>query len=251
MRKSLTLILIACDLAAAQPVFEVASIKVREGAPQWTVRTAGTRLTMESYSLFGLVKEAYNLQNYQFDYANAPAVVRSGETVYDIAAKAADGTTPTRYDFRVMLQTLLADRFQLKVHHELREMPIYALVVVKTGVKFKESAPDADPIAHIGFKDDSREYSLITAPKITMEGLANLLSPVDERPVINKTGLTGNFNIRLYNTPWFRMSRGGDPNPGEISVMTAVQEQLGLRLDPQKAMMDVMVVDHAESPTSN
>ena len=150
-----------------------------------------------------------------------------------------------------MLQSLLADRFQLKVHREPKEMPVYALVVGKNGPKFHASAPDADPIIHIGFTGTNNEYALVTMPKGTMSGLANLLGVVDGRPVLDKTGLDGIWNIKLYSTPEYKMGRGGELNTAEISIFTAVQEQLGLRLDAQKGMVEVLTVDHVEKPSEN
>ncbi len=84
-----------------------------------------------------------------------------------------------------------------------------------------------------------------------MESLATTIGLVDGRPVQNKTGLEGTWDIRLYNTPDYKMSRGGEPAPGEISILTALQEQLGLRLKPQKGMVPVLVVDHVAKPSEN
>lgn len=231
--------------------FEVASIRVRQGAPQWKFAISGTRLTIESYTLFGLVKEAYNLQNYQIQMSDKLPLLSSMDTLYDITAKAEGDSIPTRDEFRQMLQLLLADRFQLKVHREQKEMPVYMLVVGKNGPKFHASAPDADPQAHFGFSGANNEYGMATMPKTTMKGLADSLSPVQGRPVLDKTGLTGTWDIKLFNTPEYKMSRGPEPNPGELSIFTAVQEQLGLRLDPQSAMVEVLVVDRVEKPSDN
>lgn len=140
MRSATSLILIlAISGAAFGQTFEAASIRVRQGAPQWKFEISGTRLTIESYTLFGLVKEAYDLQNYQFQRTGAPALLMSNDTLYDITAKAEGDGTPTRDQFRQMLQALLADRFKLKVHREPVETAVYALIVGKGGPKFKPS----------------------------------------------------------------------------------------------------------------
>jgi uncharacterized protein (TIGR03435 family) len=231
--------------------FEVASVKVRQGAPQWKFAISGTRLTIESYTLFGLVREAYSLRNYQIQRTGAPPLLSSDDTLYDITAKADGDSTPTRDEFRQMLQSLLADRFRIKIHREQKEMPVYALVVGKNGPKFHASAPDADPQAHFGFSGANNEYSMATMPKTTMQGLADNLSPVQGRPVLDRTGLTGTWGIKLFSTPEYKMSRGPEPNPGELSILTAVQEQLGLRLEPQKATIEIFVVDSVEKPSEN
>jgi uncharacterized protein (TIGR03435 family) len=174
---------------------------------------------------------AYNLRNDQV--SRTTSLLTVGDTMYDIVAKAEGEGTPTRAEFRQMLQSLLADRFKLEVHREMKEMPVYALVVGKNGPKLKESAPDADPWAHTGVS--GRNYE-VTMPKATMEGLVKEISNAAflDRPVLDKTGLTGTYDIRLTYTPENRMSRGPEPDL-DVSIFTAVQEQLGLRLVQQKA----------------
>ena len=156
--------------------FEVASIKVGQGAPQWKFAISGTRLTIESYTLFGLLKEAYNLQNYQVQLTGASPLLLSQEILYDVNAKAEGEGNPTRDEFRQMLQSLLTERFPLKVHREPKEMSVYVLVVGKGGPKFHESAPDANPVGHIGFTGANNEYALTELPKTTMKSLAATIS---------------------------------------------------------------------------
>ena len=236
---------------ATPRAFEVASIRVREGAPQWKFAISGTRLNIESYTLFGLIKEAYKLENYQIQTDGASPLLLSTEILYDIVAKAEGDSTPTRDDFRQMLQTLLATRFQLKIHRAPKEMPVYALVVGKNGTKFHASVPDADPLIRVSFTGTNNEYALLTMPKTTMEGLADMIGLVQGRPVLDKTGLTGTWDIKLFSTPEYKMNRGPEPNSGELSILTAVQQQLGLRLEPQKGSVEVLVVDHVEKPSEN
>jgi uncharacterized protein (TIGR03435 family) len=231
--------------------FEVASIKVRQGAPQWKFAISGTRLTIESYTLFGLLREAYNVQSYRIQLAGAPPLLLSNDTLYDVIAKAEGEGNPARDDFREMLQSLLAERFRLKVHREPKEIPVYALVVGKGGPKFHASAPDANPAGHFGFTGPNNEYALATLPNTTMKGLADSLGLVEGRPVLDETGLAGNYEIKLYSTPEYKMSRGPESAPGELSILTAVQDQPGLRLEPQKRMIDMLVVDHVEKPSEN
>jgi len=229
--------------------FEVASVKVRQGAPQWKFAISGTRLTIESFTLYGLVKEAYNLENYQIQRTGAPALLLSNDILYDISAKAEGDGTPTRDEFRQMLQSLLADRFRMKVHREAAETPVYALLIGKDGPKFRESAPDA---ASAGGVRTSGSIYQWTLPRVTMNGLANTIGDAGlDRPVLDKTGLTGTWDIKLMYTPEFKMSRGPETDLSEISIFTAVQEQLGLRLEPQKAMVEILVVDSVQKPSEN
>ena len=120
------------------------------------------RLTITSYTLFALIQEAYNLQNYEIESVGANPLLASGDTLYDIAAKAQGDGTPTRDEFRKVLQSVLAERFQLKVHREIKETPVFDLVTDKNGPKLKGSTPGADP--QVRFAAKGPNY-LATMPK--------------------------------------------------------------------------------------
>lgn len=245
----LMLALYGSALGQPAPVFEVASIRVRQGAPQWKLNISGTRLTIESYTLFGLIQEAYNLQNYQIPETGANPLLRSADILYDITAKAQGDGRPTRDEFRQMLQSLLADRFRLKVHREMRKLPVYVLVVGGGGPKFRASAPDA--VAQTHFAASGPNYQA-TMPKASMDDLVNnVLTHVAGRPVFNKTGLTGTFDIKLTYKPESTIDHGPVSDLGEISIFTALEEQLGLKLEPQEEMVEFLVVDHVEKPSEN
>ena len=143
MRILFAVLFTAGALAQSSPLaFEVASVKPREGPyGRIGISTAGLRLTAEATNLRGLVMYAYDVRNFQV--ASSPAMLAAGDTPYDIVAKAPDGAVPTTAEFREMMRSLLADRFQLKLHREMRDAPVYALVVGKSRPKFKESASDA------------------------------------------------------------------------------------------------------------
>jgi uncharacterized protein (TIGR03435 family) len=243
------LMLAVSGVALGQPAFEAASIRVRQGAPQWKFDISGTRLTIESYTLFGLVIEAYHLPNFQIQMTGAPALMHSSDILYDITAKAAGDGAPTRDQFRQMLQALLADRFKLKVHREPLEMPVYALIVGKGGPKFKPSSPDADPTVRVSCLPNCSSNYVVTMPKGTMEGLARQLSA--DRPIVDQSGLVGTFDIKLTYRPDYTRSSGAEPDLNDINIFTAVQDQLGLKLEPRKAMIETLVVDHVEKPSEN
>jgi uncharacterized protein (TIGR03435 family) len=128
------------------------------------------------------------------------------------------------------------------------DTPVYALVVNKGGHKFKESDPDAPDASRV---EVSGPNFVWIYPKATMEQLALRIAGVDGigRPVVDKTGLTGTYAIKLTYTPEYRRRRGGDPT-GEITIFEAVQ-QLGLKLQPQNAPVEMLFVDHIEKPTEN
>lgn len=234
------------------PAFEAASIRVRQGAPQWKFAISGTRLTIESYTLFGLLQEAYNLQNYEVQNTGVPALFLSNDTLYDITAKAEGDGTPTRDQFRQMLQALLTDRFKLKVHREPVETPVYALIVGKGGPKFKPSSPNADPTVRFSCTSSNCSSNYVmTMPRGTMEDLTHALSGAGDRPVVDQTGLTGMFDIKLTYRPAYIKSSSPEPDLNDISIFTAVQDQLGLKLEPRKATIEILVVDSVEKPSEN
>jgi uncharacterized protein (TIGR03435 family) len=236
--------------AASLPSFEVAAIRPNPGP--WHVleeySSSGPRLTLEAYTIAELIEEAYDLKDYQVTLAEPHARPMMYDAFYNIAAKAEGDGTPTKDEFRQMLQTLLGQRFNLKFHRETKEMPVYALVVGKNGPKFKESAPDAAFSGYFGVNGRNQNMTLV---KVTMEFLADHISGNFgmDRPILNETGLTGTYDIKFEATPEFRIARGSEP--GAISVFTAVQEQLGLKLQPTKGPVKILVIDHVEKPSEN
>ena len=149
-------------------------------------------------------------------------------------------------DFRRMLKTLLADRFQLKAHFEKKETPVYALIVSKGGPKFSASTTGDHKLNGVNGRNQFLE-----ADRITMSALADAIwnGFVSDRPVIDNTDLTGTYKLRIEATPQFRIER--DPQPGDLSIFTAVQEQLGLKLEPTNSLLDALVVDSAQQPSPN
>jgi uncharacterized protein (TIGR03435 family) len=221
--------------------FEVASI--RENPGPWHVMSgyssSGARLTLEAWSVRGLIQEAFSLKRY------AVVTPPSSTTLfYDIAAKAEGDKTLTRAEFKQLLQRLLADRFGLRFHREMREIPVYAMVVARNGAKFKESDPEK-PFKAYGGVNGRNQY--MEYQQATMGMVADGIDV--DKPVIDKTGLSGKYDIRLEATPEFRI--GNNPQPDDIRVFDAIQQQLGLRLEAQKAQIEVLVVDHIDPPSAN
>jgi uncharacterized protein (TIGR03435 family) len=159
---------------------------------------------------------------------------------------------------RLMLQALLADRFHLTIHRESKELPTYALVVAKNGPKMPESAPESrGPAFRMGEPDK------LEATKVKTVQFTQVLSNQLGRTVVDKTGLTADYDFKLEYTPDAGQRvglNGRDPGPERTetapaldapSLFTALQEQLGLKLEAQKSVVEIVVVDHAEKPTEN
>jgi uncharacterized protein (TIGR03435 family) len=243
------LIVSAFSQATPQPQgFEVASVKAHHG-PMPTgggkFSISGSRLTIDFYSLFGLIMFAYDVKPYQLPGASA-----LDHTSYDIIADAGDGRIRTRDDFRPLMQALLADRFKLRVHLEHKEVPVYSLIVDTKGLKLKESAPGASPEWYVNAS--SGRAITLNCPKFTIEKFTDLIRNSDgmDRPVVDKTGLTGTYEIRLTYVPQNRMGRGSDSGSDEVDIFTAVKD-LGLRLEPQKSAVEFLIIDHSEKPAEN
>jgi uncharacterized protein (TIGR03435 family) len=163
---------------------------------------------------------------------------------------------------RLMMQTLLADRFQLKVHHETKLLPMYQLVVAKGGFKLKDADPDdtypngfksPDGIAHGNMM--AIQNGQLTAQAIPVSTLSNQLSQQLHRQVVDKTGLTGKYDFTLQWNPEDMDGPAAQDASSTAnsapSIFTALQEQLGLKLEAVKGPVDTIVVDHVEMPSEN
>ena len=141
-----------------------------------------------------------------------------------------------------MLQALLAERFQLKFHSEAKEVSGYALLVAKNGPKLKPSPPDAQG----GMRMNTPGQTVaMTVTKWSMEQLARQFSGQTQQPVLDKTGLAGEYDFQLMFVP------DGASDTSAPELLTAIQEQLGLKLEPTKVPIEVLVIDHAEKPSEN
>jgi uncharacterized protein (TIGR03435 family) len=224
----------------APQAFEVASIHRLE-PPYHALRmqtVSGTRVRLEGYNPLMLVSEAFGVKNYQVDMKAVS--MATGNVYYTIDARAAAPPTPA--DVRAMLQTLLAERFHLAVHHEPRSLPVYALVVDKNGPALAPGTGDADCASLIGpVQPSDRDYRY----RFTNCPITRLVDTLPaDRPVIDKTGLTGLYDISIFITPEFRMQNASEP--GDIRFLDAVRK-LGLRLDAQSAPFDTVVIDHIDT----
>jgi uncharacterized protein (TIGR03435 family) len=230
-------------LAQSRETFDVTSVKVNTdggGGGYPGLAAGGQRFTATRLPLVALIMVAYDVTPGQV--VGVPGFFTE---FYDVEGKCDHPITKEQASH--MFQALLADRFKLTVHRESREQPIYALVVGKNGVKLHESQED---IAPPQVKQSGTGFVVKSAPMAT---LTLILSQVVGRTVVDKTGLTGRYDFTLQYTPE-RARREGEAasNPdGLPSIFTALQEQLGLKLESQKGPVEFIVVDHAEKPSGN
>lgn len=264
--------------SAARPKFEVASIKPATQQRFMMVRPLPGRL-MADATVKLLMQNAYTAQPYQI--VGGPAWIDSER--YQIEAKAAGDAD--RAQLFLMLQSLLEDRFQLKIHRETRELPVYALVPAKNGLKLPAPKPGSceepvvgAPMEWAGGRMPPPGQTPALSPKcgaigiqlqpagaqmrggkIAMPELVRMLSMAMGRSVIDKTGFTGLFDLQLAFMPDDTTTALPPPPPGAAPplessnppIFTALQEQLGLRLESTKGPVEVIVVDHLEKPTAN
>jgi len=302
--------------AAESPAFVVASIKpaAPQTSGQFRVSMRGGpgtpdpgQLTYTNVALMNVLVNAYGVKEYQI---NGPKWLSSER--FDITAKIPMGAT--KEQFKMMLQNLLAERFKLALHHETKELPLYALVVGKGGPKLKESVEDAaapSPAAPPPLPPPGSDGAVPVRLKMGADGMPQLPPGVGKgglmmmmrmgndggmrmrligngqpvsalldtlsgqlgRPVVDATGLTAKYDIMLDFAPDGApgpmgmmpppppQHEGGPgvggpmvsaPEGGGPSILTALQEQLGLKLEPRKGPVDLLVIDHLEKvPTEN
>lgn len=251
MRSLLLAFTLAMAAWSAQPGFEVSSIRPNNSADlNSTWRFAGGgRFTGENVNVGYLIQTAYRLRDFQI--AGLPGWTRSAK--YDIQAKG-EGN-PTEEQLMAMLRGLLENRFKLAYHRVTKEGPVYALVAAKGGIKLKEldegpcAPPDPnqrDPLVCDSFFTRRNQ---IDAKRITMPTLALALQTQLDRPVIDNTGFNKRFDAHLEWTP---AAIADDPDGLDgPSIFTAIQEQLGLKLEARKGPVDTLVIDRIEMPDDN
>jgi uncharacterized protein (TIGR03435 family) len=228
---------LVCLMAAAQPSFEVASVRLTPpasiGYTSISPSGAGT-FTATNVTLEVLIGMAYGMDSDRiFGKQSWLASER-----YDVVAKPEGGQGLSYEQLRPLLQKLLADRFKLSVHQEMKDSSGYALTVTKDGPKLQltKGGPSKPMILKNGLRADN----------VSMETFAAMLARPTGRKVLDKTALTGNFDFKLDYAP------EGDTESSLPSVFTALQEQLGLKLVPQKVPVETLVIDHVEKvPTEN
>ncbi|HUA57645.1 MAG TPA: TIGR03435 family protein [Verrucomicrobiae bacterium] len=227
------------------PAFDVVSVKPSpiDATERSLTHNAGGRLTTSNATVRMLILLAYQVMPYQL--SGGPEWINTDG--FDIEAKAANlNSTPEQ--FRKMVQMLLAERFQLKVHTETREMAIYALQIAKGGPKLTPAAGDEQ---NPGVRNGRGET---TGVRASMAMLATALTRPLQRKVVDETGLKGDYTFTLKFDPAEISPSESNALP-EIStagsIFTAVTEQLGLRLKVTKGPVEVLVIDRAARAMGN
>jgi uncharacterized protein (TIGR03435 family) len=238
--------------------FEVATIKPAAPEPpgRYTRMLSAHRFIAKNYSLKYMIGAAYNLPQ----RAISGAADWMDTEHFDVMAGTPGAVQPDVEEQMKMLRALLAERFQLKFHREPKEMPVYVLSAVKTGAQLKESEAPADAQPQIvGVVHAYKEggvYVEVPARNATVAQFAGMLQrAVLDRPVVDKTGLTGRYDFDLEWTPDESQYGGampvGSPENPKPDLYAAVQSQLGLKLEATRALFDTFVIDRAEKPSQN
>jgi uncharacterized protein (TIGR03435 family) len=242
---------------AFEPQFDVASVRQNlTPEPRWRMSFTDDGVSAQDVTLFYAIEEAYGLYDEQL-WAGIPPWIK--EKRFDIEARYDVEKYPkiTFEQRKAMLQQFLAERFKLAAHHEQKEFPLYALAIAKGGPKFEETKPEDLHIGSYGPRCDvlRSKMGLTEMKGCSMEQLAHHLTGWTRndlgRTIVDHTGLTGRYNFSLKWTqdtpsPSSTLDTGGGP-----SIFTALQEQLGLQLRPEKGPLDTIVIDHVEMPTEN
>jgi uncharacterized protein (TIGR03435 family) len=254
----------ACLLQAqaGKPLaFDVVSIKkfvLPEGAAffrmynpdasQRALRPTGSRFVERHVTLENLVQEAYNVLDYQI--SGLPQWALPNQDMYDIEATWAGDAVPTSDELRAMLRTMLADRFQLKVHRETRDLPVYNLVVAKGGLKLKPATGDEPTAKKASASTAARSIDSLARERVIrgeINGLMGLISTFLDHPVLNKTHLSGKYEYEWNSQDLLEEVRQGKPAPSIFPMVRG----FGLNLELVKAPTEIIVVDHAEKPSEN
>ena len=223
---------------AARLTFEVASVKLTppplDGRVSISIGGDAGRIDWQGVPLKFIIARAYEVQDFQVSGPDWLATQR-----FEVMAKFPPGATEKQVP--EMLRALLADRFKLSIHKESKEMQIDSLTIAKGGLKVKPVDSDSGQV-RIG----SGRIELRGAP---ISQLSALLARLLDRPVLDQTGASGNYDFRFEFTPEGAPPSGDNPKP---SLFTALQEQAGLKLESKKAPVELVVVDRVEKlPTEN
>jgi len=239
MRKTCApLHLVFATLLAAQS-FDVVSIRPNTaGAGRSSERTNPGHVMAENITPSSMIEQAFGIRASQIE--GAPAWIETGK--YDL--NATTGTTKDLSDIelRPYWESMLATRFRMKYHRETKEMQVYRLTVAKDGPKLPANTGAGDTSTRLS---NSAQHTSLTSTHISMPRFAELLGERLARTVIDKTALTGSYDVKLQWSPDL------SADTGSASIFTALQDQLGLKLESGKGPVEIIVIDNFEKPTEN
>jgi bla regulator protein BlaR1 len=235
------------ETSAPMMTFEVASIKRNKtgGPPRLRYGSAG--IDFANVPLIWIIGEAYQVPYARISSSDAHIsdlfFSPAGTTyLYDIAARA--GRAVSKQEIRLMLRTLLEDRFKLSLHHEPKVVPVYKLVIAKGGPKLRESATDGEPAGALSLNG-------FVCQNLEMARFASMLSVRMDRPVVDLTGLKGSYDFALKSNLPTEAEKAALSEWFSAAIFTDIQRQLGLQLEADKAPVDYLVVDRVEQPSEN
>lgn len=265
------LLLAALTSASAQqpPSFEVAVIRPSGDLTAGTnFSLSSSRFSVTNAPLTDLIQFAYNLKTTQ-QVPKTPAWIASQEFDIDATIATADMEALNRQtadqklqQYRFRVRSLLADRFNLKVSMQTKDLPVYALILAKGGPKPALAPAPPGTLAQRTPTLGGFSSGQVKAGAVSMSVFADWLSGrpiVDGRPVVDATGLTGSFDFTLIFAPPNAQpaaydattSRSPTAPDAEVPLLTALEEQLGLKLEPRRAPVEVLVIDHVDPPSPN
>jgi len=253
--------------------YDVVSVKPNKIGNDSPVRITPDGLIEVNVGLRGLIRQAFGIEVFQL--SGEPTWFKSER--YDVEAKMDESVADVLQKLspdenklarQKMLQALLADRFGLVIHHEQRDFPVYTLVIAKNGPKLQEAKPGDTYENGIKYPNGpggagatqmymSMKGQLQTeefkGQAMSLGALCQSLGRILDRPVLDKTGLVGRYDVTLEFDVEVRGPAAADalPDPGAVSLFAALPAQLGLKLESGKAPFDVIVIDHIERPTAN
>jgi uncharacterized protein (TIGR03435 family) len=234
-----------------KPSFQVASVKLNahSGFSPTTRRVAGNRFSVTGMPLLPLIMDAYNLREWQI--VGGPTWINIEQ--WDIEAVADDGLNLQVFDLEnpsrptlsgLMVQSLIENRFQFKFHRETKELPVYELAVAKNGPKLNVS------------KGQSAVNRRVTRGEIDIQAypfatFVYLLARQLDHALIDRTNLKGLYDIKLQWSTELKTGAEPSSSSDRPSIFTALQEQLGLRLESSKGPVEVLVIDSVQRPSEN
>jgi uncharacterized protein (TIGR03435 family) len=242
--------------AETKPAFDVASVKASEAGGRGgggrmgfgiggrgNIQVAPASLTMRSVTLKNAIRWAYQVTEYQ---VSGPDWLDSAR--FNINAKSA--APASEEQLQLMMQTLLADRFKLAVHHTTKEFQVYALVEGRNGTKLAESKTEGETSVQ-----PQQNNMTVAVSRMPVSQMIDMLTPIMGAPVIDKTGLKGKYDITVdlakYAAELQTTAGSAPPDPVSL-IMAALEGEAGLKLEKEKIPLDVIVVEHIEKvPTEN
>jgi uncharacterized protein (TIGR03435 family) len=249
------------DVSVKSPEYDVASVKQnKSGDGMMRIMNKPDGFSCTNVPLKTLIANAYGIRQ-DLIFGGAGWVNSTG---FDVEAKVA-GTDVEAFkklgprQRNSLLQALLAERFALKLHGETKVLPMFDLIVAKGGAKLKAAAPVGTPASDANGTGAPQPHGMMTmgpgmfrGQDLPMTALANQFSYIVHYTVVDKTGLTGRYDMDLKWTPDDVGQSGEDASAGSgASIFTAVQEQLGLRLQSTKGPVETLIIDHVELPSED